>query len=344
MTNRPSILILHPQVPFARGGIEQMATVLRSTINGEGFPCEIVTVPFRWEPKELLIKEMITWRMLDLDAAMVVPLRFPAYAVRHDNKVPLLNHQHRQLYELFGTPLSGFSNNLPDGELRQRLVDFDTRCLSECRALYTTSENARGRLRTFNGLDGTVLYVPPLLHDRLRQGDFGEYFLAVGRLEEAKRFDLAIRAIAAAREPVRLKIVGVGSQADSLRALARELGVEKRVEFLGFVEDEDLVRLYADCRAVHFAPFDEDYGFITIEAMASGKAVVTAEDSGGPLEFVRHEENGFVLPPEPENHAEVLDRLWQDDDLCRELGQKAAGDVAHITWDRVLEELLQWLP
>ena len=57
--------------------------------------------------------------------------------------------------------------------------------------------------------------------------------------------------------------------------------------------------LYATCRGVLYVPFDEDFGYVTVEAFLSRKPVVTASDSGGPLEFVEDGASGFVAAPEP---------------------------------------------
>ena len=56
--------------------------------------------------------------------------------------------------------------------------------------------------------------------------------------------------------------------------------------FAGRLTDEQLVDHLARCRAVCFPPFEEDYGFVTVEAFASRKAVITCRDSGGPAELV----------------------------------------------------------
>ena len=75
--------------------------------------------------------------------------------------------------------------------------------------------------------------------------------------------------------------------------------------------------LYRDALAVLYVPYDEDYGLVTVEAMACGKPVVTTHDSGGPLEFVIDAENGFVTRPEPQALAERIDQLASDPDLAR---------------------------
>jgi glycosyltransferase involved in cell wall biosynthesis len=233
---------------------------------------------------------------------------------------------------------------VPDGALREKLVDIDNRCLSEAKAIYAIADNTRIRLKKYNGYESTVLYQPAVLQGTLKKGDYGDYILAVSRLEESKRIDLTLRSIAASTENIRLRIAGSGPQEEALKRLAEELGIDDRVEFMGFVGEDSLVELYAGCCAVHYVPYDEDYGFITVEAMTAAKPVVTANDSGGPLEFIRDGVNGCIAPLDPEAQAEKLSILWNDRKLCRRLGEAAHETVAHISWDSVVDELVKWLP
>jgi glycosyltransferase involved in cell wall biosynthesis len=343
MNTGPSVLVIYPQVPFVRGGTERLAAALCDRFRERGLRADVVTVPLCWEPKEVVVREALAWRLLDLEADLVVPLKFPGYFVKHRCKVAWLQHQFRQIYEFHGTPLGGFADTPPDHELRERLAALDTRCLRECKAIYTNSGNTLSRLRKYNGLDGEPLYPPPMNADLLRCESYGDFILAVGRLEEVKRFDLFIRAVAIAGGDVRAKIVGDGSEAERLRKLAGNLGVGERVKFLGWIDDELLAGLYNNCCAVHFAPLDEDYGLVAVEALTAGKPVITATDSGGPLEHVRDGVSGMVAAPDEGAQAEAIARLWADRGLCRKLGEQGREDVSGISWGAVLDRLLQWV-
>jgi glycosyltransferase involved in cell wall biosynthesis len=143
------------------------------------------------------------------------------------------------------------------------------------------------------------------------------------------------------RGGVRCLIAGRGEEADNLKRLAQERGVADRVEFLGFVPDEQLIELYANCFATFYGPYDEDYGLATVEAMKSHKPVLTATDSGGVLEFVQDGVTGYVVPPgNPETLAERIAQLYADRALCRQLGQAGYERVRGITWERTIEQLL----
>jgi len=342
MSGEPKVLILLPQVPFVRGGVERLADELCRRLLDRGVRTDVVMIPFRWEPKEVVIGEALAWRLLDLEADLVIPLKFPAYFVNHPHKVPWLAHQFRQLYDFHGTELSAFADTPPDHALRERLVEMDNLCLGESKAMYTISRNVSSRLQKFNGLDSTPMPVPPMNAERLKCIGYGDFLLAVGRLEANKRFDLLLQAVALVKGDFEVKIAGEGSQVENLKALAAELGVGDRVRFLGAVDDDTLVSLYNNCRAVHYAPLDEDYGLVAAEAMSASKPVITATDSGGPLELVSDGENGLVAAPEPQAQAEAIARVMGDLGLCLKLGERGKETAGVIAWDPILNELLQW--
>jgi len=344
MNSAPRIFVLIPKVPLVWGGTEKLAENLVSRLIAAGYQSDLITIPYKWEPREELLREAMTWRMFNLDCDMVIPMKFPAYYVNHKVKVPWLTHQFRQVYDLFDTPFSGFSNNLSDAQLRQQIYEFDQFCLSESKQIYTIAANTQRRLQRYNGITAEVLYPPTGLEERLQPQAYEPYLLAVGRLEEVKRFDLLIRAIAATSSKPLLKIVGTGSQLESLQNLAQELGVQQHVSFLGAVDDDELIHLYNHCLAVHFAPLDEDFGLVTLEAMHAGKPVITANDSGGPCELIENQTNGLVAPATPHDQAEAIDALFSSAARAENLGRKGKKRASEIRWSAVIETLCQWVP
>ena len=89
-------------------------------------------------------------------------------------------------------------------------------------------------------------------------------------------------------------------------------------------------------------PFDEDYGYVTLEAMLSAKPVLTCTDSGGVLEFAEHGGTALVCEPDPEALAAQMDRLWNDRALAQRLGAagRARYEALGIGWPQVVETLL----
>jgi len=343
---KPRVAICGSQVPFVSGGAELLYGTLRDELCRRGFEAEIVTLPFSWRSHEALLQSAFAWRLVDLEEAggrpvdLVIATRFPSYLVRHRRKVVWLIHQLRQAYELLGTPYSGFADTPEDRRTVAMVRGVDRRALGEARALFAISGNTAARLARFNGLEATPLHPPPPLGERYRQEAHGETVFTAGRLDPMKRFDLLIRALARTRHPVRAVVAGEGPQRERLVALAGELGLAARVELPGRLAEEELLAGYARALAVFYAPFDEDYGYVTVEAFRSARPVVTTADAGGVLEFVADGENGFVLPPHDlDGIAAALDRLWEDRALARRLGAAGRERTAGLTWDGVIAAL-----
>ena len=340
------ICICSVQVPFVRGGAEFLVDSLKEALRSRGFTTDVINLPFKWYPSREVLSHALAWRLLDLSESqgqpidLVIATKFPSYLVRHENKVTWLVHQFRQAYDLYGTPYGDLTESPEDQRVREAVQYMDSSILPESRRIFTISQNVSNRLQHYNGIASVPLYPPPPLGDRYRCDEYGDFVLSVGRLESIKRVDLLLRALALTRSRLRGVITGAGPDFSRLAALAQELKLKERVTFTGFVSEEKLLSLYARCRAVFYAPYDEDYGYVTLEAMRSQKPLVTTLDAGGVLEFVKDQETGLVAEPEPAALAEALDRLADDAPFCQRLGQRGAEQVKDITWDRVIENLL----
>jgi glycosyltransferase involved in cell wall biosynthesis len=340
------VVVCEALVPFVQGGAEFLVRELVRHLRAHGYQTELVSLPFKWYPKEEILAHAAAWRLLDLSESsghpidLAIATKFPTYCVRHPNKATWLVHQHRAAYELCDTPYSDFDHVESDVALRESLARLDTEMLSENRRLFTIARNVSARLEKFNGLRADPLYHPPRLADRLAGGPYGDYVLAVGRLESVKRVDLAIRAMAFVDSPMRLLAAGEGSQRDTLERLAETAGLMDRVTLLGRVDDEELLELYAGALAVVYPPYDEDYGYVTLESFLARKPVITARDSGGTLEFVEPGLNGIVCEPEPEAIAAAINGLAADRALARSLGEAGFERARDVTWTGVVERLI----
>jgi glycosyltransferase involved in cell wall biosynthesis len=135
---------------------------------------------------------------------------------------------------------------------------------------------------------------------------------------------------------ISFKIAGTGPEEERLRLYA---GNDKRIEFLGFVDENQIKEYYANALVILFVPYDEDYGFITVEAMKSKKPVITTSDSGGPLEFVNNDRSGFIVPPNPEHIAEKINFFIENKDRAFDMGNYAYETVNTITWKKFIHEL-----
>jgi glycosyltransferase involved in cell wall biosynthesis len=345
-----TVLIASVQAPFIVGGAEILVGELRANLERRGFRVDVTQVPFKWYPVSEIVRQALAWRLLDVTESngtpvdLVIPTKFPSYLLRHPRKVAWLFHQHREAYDLFGTRYCSFSDTPEDRQVREAIQTMDTASLGECRAIYTISRNVADRLSRYNGLPGTPLYPPPHHLGRYRCEAYGDFLLYAGRLDRLKRLDLAIDAMKRVSGGAKLRIAGSGPLREELQKQIDGLGVADRVELLGFVSADELLDLYARCRAACYLPLNEDYGYVTVEAFLSRKPVLTTTDAGGPLEFVGHGETGLVAAPEPEAVAAAIDELWAlPERRLRELGEAGAQRVAGIGWDRVIDRLTESL-
>lgn len=343
------VAIVNTHVPFVRGGAELLAEGLAGALREHGHEAEIVRLPFSWNPPERVLDHMLAARLVQLEQIdHVIALKFPAYYVPHPSKVLWLLHPHRQAYDLWGTPHQGFDNTPAGRGIREAIFDADRRCFAEARATFTISSTNARRLDRFGGIDARVLHPPLLDTSSYHGGPFGDYVYFPSRISGLKRQLLAIRSMSHVRSGVKLVLSGEPERAQDraamLELLAGDPDLGRRVELkLGWISQTEKVELLANALGVLYTPYDEDFGYVTLEAYESAKPVITCTDSGGPLDFVLDAETGLCCAPEPEAIGEAIDWLAGDRAGAARMG--AAGQELvrdrGITWPHVVAELLR---
>jgi glycosyltransferase involved in cell wall biosynthesis len=213
--------------------------------------------------------------------------------------------------------------------------------LSNVTRRFANSRRVAERLLQHNGLDATPLYHPPPGAEQLRCEEPWNYVFYPSRLESLKRQDLLIEAARLLSSDVKVLIGGDGGQRERYQRLIERHGLGDRVRLIGTFSGPERVALYAHALAVVFPPFDEDLGYVTLEAMYAGKPVVTCRDSGGPLEFVVHGDTGEVVDPSPEALADAIDRLAARPDRAREIGAAGRARIVamDLSWQKVVSAL-----
>jgi glycosyltransferase involved in cell wall biosynthesis len=333
------VVVCGAKVPFTRGGAELLMENLVAAIRAAGHRADLVQIPVGWA-KDRLFDSAMAWRLAPVGADLVIATNFPSYFVDHPSKVVWLLHQHRGAYDLVDAAWSDIGTDSASVEVQRQLTEWDSRALSEAQRVFTISDVVTDRLARFNGLAATTLYHPPPLFDRLHAGPFGDYVLLPSRLAANKRPDLLVEALAHVPPGTRAVLAGEGPLRDDLVARATALGVTGRLELAGFVSDERLVELFAGALAVVYPPVDEDYGYVTLQAFAAGKPVITCDDSGGVLEWVVDGESGFVTDGTPEAMGAAIAGLAADPGRAAEMGQKGRAKVGDLSWGPVVDALL----
>ena len=342
------VLVVTSSAPFVRGGHMVIAEETVAAFRRAGHEAEIFETPTNrfgrqfdaYEATRLTdVSEGADGRAID----QIITMRYPAFALRHPRHVCWLTHTMREYYDLWDSVMAGFGRK---GRLKETVRRFfihrlDRRLLTRnVSKLFTISQTVTDRLQHFIDVPSTVLHPPAPARDYRCEG-YEPYVFAVSRLHALKRMDLLIEAMAAMKDrSLRAVIAGEGDDAARLRTLIREKGLEARIDLVGPLSEGAKLDHFARCRAVYFAPQNEDYGFVTLEAMSSGKAVLTATDSGGPTEQVEPNSTGWILRPEPAAFAETLDQLAGDPGLAERVGRNGLAYAARHTWDGVVRTLL----
>jgi len=336
------VVVAAPQVPFVRGGAELMAEDLVDALRARDHEAELVTVPFKWYPGTRVLDQAFLWRLVDLTESdgrpidRVIATKFPAYCVRHPNKVAWVLHQFRQAYDYDRTELGQFGDAPEDRATRRAIERLDGVALGEARRVFATSRNVAGRLRRYNGIEAELLPHPPQTL-AYRTAESEGFVLSVNRLDRAKRIDLLIEA--ARSEPsLRVVVAGDGPDRERLEQLAS--GLDGQVEFAGRVDDEQLADLYARSLAVYYAPVDEDFGMVPYEAFLSSKPVLTTVDAGGPLEIVHDRATGLVVEPTAAALAGACVYLGAHADDATAWGRAGKEIAERVTWDACVDALL----
>ena len=167
-------------------------------------------------------------------------------------------------------------------------------------------------------------------------GSYKHIFM-ISRLDGPKRIDVLIKAMRYVKSDIKLYIAGTGPKEQELKALAAN---DDRIKFLGFVNDDEVEKYYADSLVIPYFPYDEDYGLITIEAMMHKKPVITTVDAGGPTEFVFNGETGFVTELDEKAIAEKINYFIDYPEEARRQGENAYQIVKDITWENTVSQLL----
>jgi glycosyltransferase involved in cell wall biosynthesis len=341
------ILVLNNMVPFLRGGAEKLASHLVGNLRQFGHEAELLRIPFSWSPVERLYDEMLACRMLRLyNVDRVIGLKFPAYLIPHPNKTLWLIHQFRQAYDLANSPLSHLPHDNAGDNLRHTIAAADRECFSQTSEIYAISRIVQNRLAAFNGYQAEVLH-PPLDDPHLFVPEAEEnYLFCGGRINACKRQRLLVEAMQFVESDVQLLVAGppdAPEDGQQLVDLVKQFRLHKRVQLeLGFHPRQRLVQWVNRSLGCAYVPFDEDYGYVTLEAFYAGKPVITCDDAGGVLDFVTDHETGLVTSPDARSVAAAIDELATNPSERRRWGAAARSHIheRNINWPETVKRLV----
>lgn len=187
---------------------------------------------------------------------------------------------------------------------------FDRRSIGKVNRIITNSQNTQRRIKKYYKRDAAVVY-PPVQTTSYYFEKNKDYWLSVNRLYPEKRIWLQLEAFR--NLPLeKLKIVGGYSRGDHAEKNLKFMSdIPSNVELLGMVSEDELLRLYAQCKGLVTTAQDEDFGLTPVEAMASGKPVVAVRE-GGYLESIINGETGLLVKPDVPDIMEAIKKISAD--------------------------------
>jgi glycosyltransferase involved in cell wall biosynthesis len=319
-----------------QGGAERLYRGISQGFCDLGCKVDLVNVPADESTFEQILENYEYCRNLDLsEYDLVVSTKVPTYCISHPRHALLLMHTVRVFDDMFDGTFPYASREI--FIQRSKVHQLDFQAIRGVKVRFAQSHEVARRLYRWRGLEAEVLH-PPLEFNEFREGESGNYFFLPGRLHPWKRVDLIIQAVRLSELPLKFLIAGSGEAEQELKRLANG---DPRIQFLGRISDEELVELYAGALAIPFVPIREDYGYITLEAFASGKPVVTCTDSGEPTFFVRNYQTGLVAQPTPESLCHALEWMYNHREQAVLMGKAGLGIVAEMSWKKTASRLAQ---
>jgi glycosyltransferase involved in cell wall biosynthesis len=319
-----------------QGGAERLFDALVQSFADLGHEAEEICLHTDESTSERILENYLYFHDLDLSSFdLVVSTKAPTWMVHHERHVCFLMHTIRAFYDMFDELFPRPTTELQ--QQRELIHLLDSKALARCQSIDAIGHEVAQRLRRWNGLESGVLH-PPLWKNPFRSAPSEPFLFLPGRLHSWKRTDLVVRAMRHVKSPVRLLLAGTGEAEDELRGLTAG---DTRVELLGRVSDSDLVDYYSRCFAVPFTPKREDYGFVTLEAFASGKPVITCNDSGEAGLIVREQQAGIVCEPTPESIAAAIDEMYEHPGERAEMGERGRAWVVGLDWRDIARKLIE---
>jgi len=334
-------------VPFIQGGARNIVDWLAFNLQAAGHEVEKIYLPQVDNPHSLS-QQMIAYRWIDLDVAdRVICFRPQSHLICHPHKIIWFIHHIRIFYDLWDSPYRGFPDNFANRGIRDALFSVDNYGLREAKSIFTNSRVVSDRLKKYNDIDSEILYPPVFQPERFYSQGFNNEIVYICRLEHHKRQHLLIEAMRYVKSPVHLRLAGASSgniYYNEINQKIQEWQLQERVTLDNrWISEQEKIDLLANCLAAAYLPLDEDsYGYPSIEASHAQKPILTTSDSGGVLELVENNINGYIADPYPEALAEKIDQLYTDINKTVTMGKNAAIKLVemNISWSNVLEKLL----
>lgn len=343
------IIVASTIVPFIYGGGTSIVDWLVLKLNEYGHQAESIKLPYSSDIKQMM-SQTVGLRMFHLEdyCERLIPIRMPSYQLQHPEKYLWFIHHYREVYDLWDTEFSPFPHTEKNCAIREYVMRSDDVSLREAKKIFTNSQVVSNRLTKFNALDSTVVYPPLFDISSFRCNSYGDYIYYSSRICSHKRQLLAVQAMKYTKTPVKLVITGKSERPQDAEEIYYEIKynhLEDRVTVIDrWISDEEKAKFLSDCLAAIYIPYDEDsYGYPSLEAHHSQKAVISCKDSGGTDELIVDGYNGYLTDPTPQALASVYDEMYLDKNKTETMGRNGLKriDELQINWDNVVRRFTE---
>jgi glycosyltransferase involved in cell wall biosynthesis len=341
------VALVNTMAPFVRGGAEILVDDLLEQLLIRQHEVDLYRIPFPNNYEVPLLETTLGASMLRFDDYdRVIAFKYPAYCIKHPNRVMWMFHQFRQVYELYDKPYGLIDSDIGKA-LKSTISNIDNNVIPRSRHIYTNAREVTNRLWSYNQIKSEVLNPPLLNMDDYYCGETGDYIYYPSRINSIKRQHLAVEAMKYVKSDVKLIITGKSEDenyTNQLESIIKINKLQNKVQIENrWVSDKDKLDYLANSLAVMYIPYKEDScGFVTMEGFYSSKPVISCTDSGGTVEFIDDNVTGLFAESDPKDIAKKMDQIYQNRDITIQMGIAAREEIIrrNINWDETIRRLL----
>ncbi|MDA0781532.1 MAG: glycosyltransferase family 4 protein [Rickettsiales bacterium] len=260
----------------------------------------------------------------------------PDVIIVHGNRAAILLRSPAQKLKL---PIVGVTHNYS----LKRQIGFS--------AMFATTEDLKSTLISMGQKEDTIYKIPNMIKMPSSEVAISEFKVPVvigtmGRFVQKKGFDFFVRSLSELKDrAVDFKAVigGTGEEEPILKKLVKDLHLDDRVQFLGWVENKS--KFFNNIDIFVLPSIHEPFGIILLEAFARGKAVITT-DSEGPAEIATQKKDAIIVEKgDSRMIASAVEKLLNDRALARKLAENAYKTAqkyeSEVIGRKILEALIK---
>ncbi len=254
--------------------------------------------------------EYFVWESFDVrqlgDFDVLITSGATTRAIITPEDVVHINYCHspaRWLYDLYHHRMEKIKLKTPYRLLLSKLREIDAIVDRRVDFYLVNSPIIKRRLWKYLKRDSEVLY-PPLDLSKYKNRGEGDFYLHLGRLDREKGVIEVVKAF----KKLGKKLILAGGKGNAYSEVMEIMKGCSNIEYLGFVPEEEKLRLLGECRAVVFNAVNEDFGIVPVEANACGKPCIAVK-SGFPGIFIKDGVNGVLHDGTVEGIIRAVERF-----------------------------------